>query len=324
MAVVRRRFLQLAATAAVVPVLPRKAQPAGYPLRPLRWIVGFAAGGGTDIVSRLMAQWLSDRLGQAVVVENKPGASSNISILAALSAPADGYTVVVITASSAINVTLLEKPAFDLVRDVAPVAGLIEFPVVLVTNPAVPARTVAEFVAWAKDHPGASVASYGTGSTSHMALELFKSMTGLNLVHVPYRGDALAVADTISGQVQATFATMTAALPHINSGAVRLLAVAGKNRSEFIPDAPTIAETVPGYEAYSWVGLAVVRGTSREVVSRLNSEINAGLADPEVCKRLAAVAATPIVHTPEGFGALVRSEVDKWGRVIRTAGIKAD
>ena len=320
----RRRFVRLAVAAAMVPGMPRQARARAYPARAVRWIVGFSPGGGTDSVSRVMAQWLSDRLGQPVVVENRPGASTNLSIQAALNSPPDGYTVVVVTASSAINVTLSDRPSLDLLRSVVPVAGLIDFPVVLVTNPAVPARTVAQFIDWARDNPGVGIASYGTGSTSHMALELFKSMTGLNLVHVPYRGDALAVADTISGQVQGTFATLTAALPHIVSGAVRLVAVAGKNRSEFMPDAPTVAETVPGYEAYSWVGLGVAAGTPAEIIARLNSDINAGLVDPAVRHRLATLAATPIVHTPESFGTLVRSEVDKWAGVIKTAGIKRD
>lgn len=324
MRLARRRFLQLAAGAGVLPASPRRAQALAYPVRPVRWLVGFAAGGGTDTVSRVMAQWLSERLGQAVVVENKPGASTNVSIQAALSSPPDGYTVVVVTASSAINVTLFDKPAFDLLRAVVPVAGLVDFPLVLVTNPSVPARTVAEFITWAKDNPGGSIASYGTGSTSHMALELFKTMAGVSLVHVPYRGDGPALTDTVSGHVQGTFATITAALPHIGAGAVRLIAVAGRNRSDFIPATPTIAETVAGYEAYSWVGLGAARGTPADIIARLNGELNVGLADATVRQRFAAIAATPVIHTPESFGALVGSEVDKWGAVIRTAGIRGD
>lgn len=324
MSVNRRRCLQLVAAAAVVPALPRPAPALAYPVRPVRWIVGFAAGGGTDTVSRVMAQWLSERLGQPVVVENKPGASTAVSIQAALAAPADGYTVVVVTASSAINVTLLDRPAFDLRQAIVPVAALVDFPLVLVTHPSVPATTVAGFITWARDNPGAGIASYGTGSTGHMALELFKSTTGVSLVHVPYRSDGLALADTIAGHVQGTFATITAALPHIRSGAVRLLAVTSRNRSEFLPEAPTIAETVAGFEADSWAGLGAARGTPAEVIVRLNGELNAGLADAGVRQRLAAIAATPVMQTPEGFGALVESEVDKWGRVIRTAGIRGE
>jgi tripartite-type tricarboxylate transporter receptor subunit TctC len=321
----RRQFLQFAATAVAAPALPRVASALDYPVRPLRWIVGFAPGGGSDTVSRIMAQWLFRRLGQPVVVENRPGASTNISIQAALSSPPDGYTVVLITASSAVNATLSDNLSFDLLRDIAPVSGLIDFPIVLVTNPSVPVNTLAEFISYAKDNPrNISIASYGTGSSAHMALELFKTMTGLRLVHVPYRGDAPAVADTISGHVQGAFVTMTGALPHIKSGALRLLAVAGKNRSEFMPDAPTIAETVSGYEAYSWLGLGVARGTPADIITRLNSEINAGLADPTTQERLAAVATTPIVHTPESFGAFMAGEVEKWGRVIKASGIKPE
>jgi tripartite-type tricarboxylate transporter receptor subunit TctC len=321
----RRNFLKLAATAAVAPALPRAAASVDYPVRPLRWIVGYPPGGGTDTVSRIMAQWLSPRLGQSVVIENKPGASTNISIQATLSSPPDGYTVVILTASSAINVTLFDNLSFNLLRDVAPVAGLINLPLVLVTNPAVPAKTLAEFIAYAKDNPGKiSVASFGTGTISHMAIELLKTMTGLQIVHVPYRGDAPAVSDTISGHVQGAIVTMTGALPHIKSGGLRLLAVAGKNRSEFIPDAPTIGETLPGYEAYSWAGLGAARGTPAEIITRLNSEINTGLADPSIRERLAAVATTPIIRTPESFGAFMAGEVEKWGKVVRMAGIRPE
>jgi tripartite-type tricarboxylate transporter receptor subunit TctC len=319
----RRQLLQLAATAAMAPALPHTAPALDYPTRPLRWIVGLSAGGGSDTVSRIMAQWLSQRLGQLVVVENKPGASTNISIQATLSAPPDGYTVVFLTASSAINVTLFDNLSFNLLRDIAPVAGLIDFPLALVINPALPAATLAAFMAYARDDPGRiSMASYGTGSASHLALELFKSMTGLRMVHVPYRGESLALPDIISGQVQGMFSTMTAALPLARSGAVRLLAVAGKNRSEFTPDVPAIGETVPGYEAYSWSGLGVARGTPAEIITRLNAEINAGLADPATRARLAAASTTPIIHTPESFGAFMAGEVEKWGKVIRAAGIK--
>jgi tripartite-type tricarboxylate transporter receptor subunit TctC len=240
-----------------------------------------------------------------------------------LSAPPDGYTVVFLTASSAINVTLFDNLSFNLLRDIAPVAGLIDFPLALVINPALPAATLAAFMAYARDDPGRiSMASYGTGSASHLALELFKSMTSLRMVHVPYRGESVALPDIISGQVQGMFSTMTAALPLARSGAVRLLAVAGKNRSEFTPNVPAIGETVPGYEAYSWSGLGVARGTPAEIITRLNAEINAGLADPATRARLAAASTTPIIHTPESFGAFMAGEVEKWGKVIRAAGIK--
>lgn len=321
----RRRFLRFGAGGIAAAVVARRAFALDYPTRPLRWIVGFSPGGGSDTVARIMAQRLSERLGQSVVVENKPGGSTNISIQAALSSPADGYTLVFLSASSAVNVTLFDKLPFDLLRDIAPVSGLIDFPLVMVISPSVPATTVPEFIAYAKANPGTiSMASFGTGSTSHVAGELFKTMSGINMVHVPYRGEAPALTDVIAGQVQAMFPTLTGALAHIRSGALRLLAVAGKTRSEFVPDAPTIGESVPGYEANSWCGVGVPRGTPTEIITKLNHEINASLAEPATKARLAAVATTPIFHTPEGFGAYMASEVEKWGKVIRAAGAKPD
>jgi tripartite-type tricarboxylate transporter receptor subunit TctC len=278
----RRRFLQLAgAAAAAVPALSQHAAALAYPTRPLRWIVGFAPGGGADTVSRIMAQWLSERLGQSVVIENKPGASSNISIQAAVASPPDGYTLAYIAASAAVNVTLFDNLPFNLIRDIAPVSGLIDFPLVMVVGPAVPAKTVPEFIAYAKANPGRiSMASYGTGSTSHVAGELFKTMTGVRMVHVPYRGEAPALTDMIAGQVEVMFATLTGSLAHIRSGALRLVAVAGKSRCEFVPEAPTIGESVPGYEANSWCGLGVPRGTPAEIVARLNAETMRALPIP--------------------------------------------
>jgi tripartite-type tricarboxylate transporter receptor subunit TctC len=319
----RRRFLQLAGAA--VPALSRRAWALDYPTRPLRWIVGFPPGGGADTVSRIMAQWLSDRLGQSVVVENKPGATTNISLQAAVSSPPDGYTMVFVAASAAVNVTLFDNLPFNLVHDIAPVSGLIDFSLVMVVNPSVPVKTIPEFVAYAKANPGRiSMASYGTGSTSHVAGELFQTMTGIKMVHVPYRGEAPALTDMIAGQVQVMFATLTGALPHIRSGALRLLAVAAKTRNEFVPEAPPIADSVPGYEANSWGGLGVPRGTPPEIIARLNAVINAGLADPATKARLAAVGATPIFYTPEGFGTYVAQEVEKWGKVIKASGVRPE
>jgi tripartite-type tricarboxylate transporter receptor subunit TctC len=321
----RRQLLQFAAAGVAVPALPQSASALDYPTRPLRWIVGFPPGGGADTVSRIMAQWLSERLGQSIVVENKPGASTNISIQAAVSAPPDGYTLVFIAASATVNVTLFDSLPFNLLRDIAPVSGLIDFPLVLVVNPSTPARTVAEFIAYARGNPGRiSMASFGTGSTSHVAGELLQTMTGTRMVHVPYRGEAPALTDMIAGQVQVMLPTLTGSLPHIRSGALRLLAVAGKSRSEFVPEAPAIGETVPGYEANSWCGVGVPRGTPAEIITRLNREINAGLADPATRARLAAVATTPIFHTPESFGAYMASEVDKWGKVIKASGARPE
>ena len=279
----RRRFLHLVGAAGVLPAVSRRAGAQAYPMRPLRWIVGFPPGGGADIVSRIMAPWLAERLGQPVVIENKPGASSNISVQTVVNAPPDGYTLLFVPASAAVNVSLFDNLPFNLVRDIAPVSGLIDFPLVMVANPSLPAQTVAEFIAYAKANPGkVSMGSYGTGSTSHVAGELFKMMTGTNMIHVPYRGGAPMVADLIGGQVQVAFDVLTGSLAHVRSGSLRALGMAGKRRSDALPDVPTIGETVAGYEANSWCGLGVPRGTPAEIIARLNREINAGLADPTV------------------------------------------
>jgi tripartite-type tricarboxylate transporter receptor subunit TctC len=321
----RRQFLRAVVTAVALPAVARQAGAQAYPARPLRWVVGFPAGGGADIVSRIMAPWLAERLGQPVVIENKPGASSNISIQTVVNSPPDGYTVLFVPASAAVNVTLFDNLSFNLLRDIAPVSGLIDFPLVMVANLSLPAKTVAELIAHAKANPGRiSMASFGTGSTSHVSGELFKIMTGVNMIHVPYRGGAPMVADLIGGQVQIGFDVLTGSLAHIRSGRLRALAVAGKARSDALPDVPTIAETVAGYEANSWCGLGVPRGTPPEIVDRLNREINAGLANPAVRARLAEVATTPIFFTPDEFGAYMAAEVDKWGKVVRASGIRPE
>jgi tripartite-type tricarboxylate transporter receptor subunit TctC len=319
----RRRFLHVAAAA--FSVAPGRVSAQAYPARPLRWVVGFPPGGGADIVSRIMAPWLAERLGQPVVIENKPGASANISVQTVVNSPPDGYTLLFVPASAAVNVTLFDNLPFNLLRDIAPVSGLIDFPLVLVANPSVPAKTVAELIAYAKANPGKiSIGSFGTGSTSHVAGELFKMMTGVNMIHVPYRGGAPMVADLIGGQVQVAIDVLTGSLAHIRSGSLRALGMAGKSRSEALPEVPTIGETVAGYEANSWCGVGVPRGTPPEIIERLNREINAGLVNPTIKARLVDVATTPIFFTPAEFGAYMAAEVDKWGKVIRASGIRPE
>ena len=320
----RRRFLYLASAASAISTSHR-ASAQTYAVRPLRWVVGFPPGGGADIVSRIMAPWLAERLGQPVVVENKPGASSNISVQTVVNSPPDGYTLLFVPASAAVNVSLFENLPFNLLRDIAPVSGLIDFPLVMVGNPSLPAKTVGELIAYAKANPGKiSIGSFGTGSTSHVAGELFKMMAGVNMIHVPYRGGAPMVADLIGGQVQVAIDVLTGSLAHIRSGSLRALGMGGKNRSDVLPDVPTIGETVAGYEANSWCGLGVPRGTPGEIIERLNLEINAGLTNPTIKARLADVATTPILYTPAEFGAYMAAEVDKWGKVIRTSGIRPE
>jgi tripartite-type tricarboxylate transporter receptor subunit TctC len=321
----RRQFLQLGAGALAVPMVARHALGQTYPARPLRFVVGFPAGGGADIVSRIVTQWLAERLGQPVVVENRPGASSNLSIQSVVNAPPDGHTLLFVAASAAVNMSLFDNLTFDLLRDIAPVSGLIDFPLVLESNPTLPAKTVGELIAYAKARPGElSIASFGAGSTSHVAGELFKMMAGVDMVHVPYRGGVPMLADLIGGQVQLAIDVMTGSLAHIKLGRVRPIAVLGKARSEYMPEVPAMAETVSGYEANSWCGVGVPRGTPREIVERLNREINAGLRDPALKARLANVATTPILFTPDEFGAYMAAEVTKWAKVVRAANIKPE
>jgi tripartite-type tricarboxylate transporter receptor subunit TctC len=324
MKLARRRFLQLGAGATALSAAPRLGNAQAYPTRPLRWVVGFPAGGGADIVSRIFARWLSDRLGQPVVVENRPGASSNVSIQAVAQSPADGYTLLFIAASAAVNVSLFEKLPFDLTRDIAPVAGLIDFPLVMIAHPSMP-PTVGGLIALAKANPGKlTIASFGTGSTSHVAGELFKMLAGINMIHVPYRGGAAMVTDLVGGQVQVGIDVLTGALPQIRSGALRALAMGGNSRSELLPNVPTIGETVGGYVANSWCGLGVPRGTPPEIIERLNREINAGLADPDLRARLAEAATTPLVFTPQQLRDHIAAEIEKWAKVVRFASIKPD
>ena len=320
----RRQFLHLAADAAALPTFSRIAWAQAYPSRPLRWIVGFPPGGGADTVARIAGQWLSDRLGQPVIIENKPGGGTNISVQAVVNSPPDGYTLLLVGSPAATNAALYPSLPFNFLRDIAPVAGLVWYPLVLAAHPSVPA-TVAELIARAKTNPGKiTMASAGIGTSSHVAGELFKMMTGVNMVHVPYRGSAPMVADLLSGHVQVAFDTMTASLPHIRSGALRALAVAGKTRFAGLPDVPTVSDVVPGFEASAWQGVGVPRGTPNEIIERLNREINAGLADAKMKTRFAEFGASTIVATPAEFATYLGAETEKWAKAVQFSGAKVD
>jgi tripartite-type tricarboxylate transporter receptor subunit TctC len=319
----RREFLQLAATTAALHAAPRLALAQIYPTRPVRWIVPYPAGGATDLVARLIGQWLSERLGQQFVIENRPGGGTNIGVQAVVNSPPDGYTLLFFGSTNAINTTLYEQLPFNFLRDIAPVAGLVALPMVLEVNPSVPVKTVAEFIAHAKANPGKiSVASFGAATISHLAIELFKSTTSVDMVHVPYRGGAPLVTDLISGQVQAAFDALPSSLPHIRRGALRALALTF--RSEVLSDVPAISDTVPGYEVSTWLGLGVPTGTPPAVIELLNREVNAGLANPAIKAKLAEVGATPVVFTPAAFRAYVAAETEKWAKVIRASGVKPE
>jgi tripartite-type tricarboxylate transporter receptor subunit TctC len=321
----RRRFLQLAGAAAALPAVTRVATAQAYPARPLRWIIGFPPGGATDLVVRIMGRWLSERLGQPIIIENKPGASTNLAAQAVVNSPPDGYTLLLVLTTNAINATVYETLPFNFLRDIAPVSGLAVLPLVMEVNPSVPATTVAEFIAYAKTNPGRiNMASFGTGTISHLAIELFKVMTGVSLVHVPYRGGAPMVTDLLGGQTQAAVDALPNSLPHIQSGALRALALTTTRRSAALPDVPTVGETVPGYEVSTWSGVGVPTGTPSEIIEKLNREINAGLADPSIKARFAEVGATPLFFTPAEFGALVAAETERWAKVVKFSGVKPE
>jgi tripartite-type tricarboxylate transporter receptor subunit TctC len=321
----RRTFLQLAAGAAVLPAVSRIAFAQAYPTRPVRIIVGFAPGGTADIIARLMGQWLSERLGQPFIIENRPGGGTNIATEAVVRAPADGYTLLMLSATQAINATLYDKLNFNFIRDIVPVAGTMRVPGIMVVNPSVPANTVPEFIAYAKANAGKlSMASGGIGSAGHISGELFKMMTGINIAHVPYRGGGPALTDLLAGQVQVYFSPMPAAIEYIKAGKLRALAVTTAARSEALPDIATVAEFVPGYEASTWVGVGAPKATPTEIVEKLNKEINAALADPKIKARLADLGGTVLPGTPADFGKLIADETEKWGKVIKSAGIKAE
>jgi tripartite-type tricarboxylate transporter receptor subunit TctC len=320
----RRHFLYLATGAAALPAVSRLAWAQTYPARPVRLMVGFPPGGGADTTARIIAPWLSQRLGQPVVIENRPGASSTLAAQAVVNSPPDGYTLLSL-GGSALMATLITSVPFDLQRDLAPVSGLNDLPMVLVAHPSVPAKTVAELIALAKAKPGTiSMGSFGTGSASHLAGELFKMMAGVNLLHVPYRGGAPMVTDLVGGQVQVAFDVMVTSLPHIRSGGLRALAVAGSQRFDALPDVPTIAETLPGYEARTWAGICAPAGTPLGIIERLNREINAGLARADIRARLGDVGTIPMILSAAEFGAFVAAEAEKWTKVVKFAAIKQE
>src|SRR4051812_19236904 len=320
----RRNFLHLAAGAVALPAVSRIAWAQTYPTRPVRILVGFAAGGNFDIVARLIGQWLSEQVHQTVLVENRPGASSNLATEAAIRAPADGYTLLLGGAVNAVNATLYEKLSFNFISDAAPVAGVVRFPNVMMVSASFPAKTVPEFIAYAKANPGKiNHGSSGNGTTQHLAGELFKMMTGVDFVHVPYRGAPLALSDLLSGQVQVLFEPLPPSLPHIRSGALRALGVTTATRSETLPDLATVSEFIPGYEASGWNGICAPRNTPAQVIEKLNTVINAGLADRALKARLNDLGATTIAGSPAEFGKLIADETEKWAKVIRAANIKA-
>jgi tripartite-type tricarboxylate transporter receptor subunit TctC len=323
MKLLRRQFLQLAGVVAAAPALPRFAFALDYPTRPVRIVAGFAAGGGVDITARLIGQRLNERLGQSFVTENRTGAGGNIGTEAVVGSAPDGYTLLLATVPNAVNASLYEKLNFDFIRDIAPVAGIIRVPMVILLHPAVPVKTVPEFIAYAKANPGKiNMASAGNGSAPHMAGELFKMMAGVNLVHVPYRGQGPALTDLLGGEVQVLFATAPGTTDYIATGKLRALAVTTAVRAEVLPELPTVGDFVPGYEASQWYGLCAPKNTPQDIVDKLNAEINAVIAEPAMKARLAAIGGEPLPGSPADFGRLIAEETEKWGKVVRTAGIK--
>jgi tripartite-type tricarboxylate transporter receptor subunit TctC len=325
MTLARRRFLRLAAGAAVLPVVSRIARAQTYPSRPVRMIVGFAAGGASDILARLLGQWLSERLGQQFVIENRPVAGTNIATEAVVRAPPDGYTLLFASVSNVINAALYDRLTFNFIRDIAPVASIVRQPAIMLVNPSVPAKTVPAFISYAKANPSrVNYASIGIGSSNHVAGELFKMMTGIDMVHVPYRGGAPALTDLIAGQVQVMFIGPVGSIQYVRDGQLRALAVTTTTRAETLPDIPTVSDFVPGFEASSWFGIGAPRNTPSEIANKLNKEINAGLADPKIKARLAELGGTALAGSPADFGQLIVDETEKWGKVIRAANVKPE
>ena len=321
----RRKFLQLAAGAAALPVLSQIARAQAYPTRPVRLVVGFPPGGTADIVARVIGQWLAERLGQPFVIENRPGAGGNVGTEAVVHAPPDGYTLLLVNPPNAINATLYERLNYNFIRDIAPVAGIMRVPLVMEVNPSVPTKTVSEFIAYVRANPGkVNMASAGIGTSDHVSGELFKMMTGVNMVHVPYRGSGPALTDLLGGQVQVLFDPIPASLEHIKAGRLRPLAVTTATHSEVLPDIPPVSDVLPGFEASSWFGVGVPKNTSADIIDKLNKEFNAALADPKVKARFADLGGTVLAGTPAEFGKLIADETEKWAKVIKFAGVKAD
>jgi tripartite-type tricarboxylate transporter receptor subunit TctC len=325
MKLLRRNLLKLAATAVAMRALPRFAFALDYPTRPTRIIAGFAAGGGVDITARLIGQWLADHLGQPFVVENRTGAGGNIGTEAVVNSAADGYTLLLATVPNAVNASLYDNLKFNFVRDIAPVAGVIRVPMVVLVHPSVPAQTIPEFIAYAKANPGkVNMASAGSGSAPHMAGELFKMMTGVDMVHVPYRGQGPAMTDLLGGQVQILFAAAPGTAEYVKTGKLRALAVTTAVRMPDLPEVPTVGDSVAGYEASQWYGFAAPKNTPTEIVGKLNKEINVAMADPGMKARLAAIGGETMPGSPADFGKLIADETEKWGKVVRAAGIKPE
>jgi tripartite-type tricarboxylate transporter receptor subunit TctC len=325
MKLARRQFLQLVAGTAAVPAASRIVMAQTYPIRPVRMIVGAAAGGTSDVLARLISQWLSERLRQQFVIENRPGAGGNVGIEAVVRAPADGHTLLLVAPNSAISATLYENLPYDFIRDIAPVAGIIRVSNVMGVNPSVPAKTVPEFIAYAKANPGKlNMASPGNGTSVHLAGELFKMLAGVNMPHVPYRGDAPALTDLLGGQVHVMFGVLTGSIEHIKAGKLRALAVTTAIRTEALPDIPTVGDFVPGYEASAWFGVGAPKSTPAEIVGKLNKEINAALADPGLKARLADLGGKVIAGSPADFRKLIVEETEKWAKVVKFSGAKAD
>jgi tripartite-type tricarboxylate transporter receptor subunit TctC len=321
----RRRFLRLAANIAAVPLVLRISWAEDYPTRPVRIVIGFAPGGGADIAGRLVAQWLSARLGQQFIVENRPGAGANIAMEAVAKAAPDGYTLLLVSPGAAINATLYDKLTYNFIRDFALVSGFLRVPNLMVVNPSIPAKTVPEFIAYTRANPGkVNMASAGSGSSVHVSGELFKIMAGVDMIHVPYRGSGPMLSDLLGGQVQVAFPDIGSSIEHVRSGKLRALAVTTVTRSEALPEIPTVAEFLPAYEASNWWGVAAPKNTPVEIVNKLNSEINAASADPKMKARLADLSGMSLAGSPADFGKLIAEETDKWGKVIRAAKIKPE